>query len=511
MRILSFLDKENAVADSSYNRWLAPPVALAMHLSIGQIYAYSIFNKPLSQLLGITESVPGDWNLTALGWIFSLAVFISGTVAAVCGKWLDRIGPKKAMFYSAITFSGGFFVATLGVHFHLLWLVFLGHGLLGGIGIGLGYVAPVSVLIKWFPDRPGMATGLAIMGFGGGAMFASPISVMMMDWFRTSTSNGVEVTFMLLGAMYFVLMIFATLTVKTPPRNYKPRNWTPPKKQKISASHFVDADTALKTPQFYLMFLVFMLNITAGIGVLGQASLMIQEMFSVESVGEKVAVGVAAAAGFVGLLSIFNMLGRFFWSSLSDKIGRKTTYTIFFLVGSILYFLIPTIGNSGNIVLFILTFGIIITMFGGGFATIPTYIKDIFGAYRVAPIHGRLLFAWALAAVLGPVLINYIREYQIYTLNMPAADAYSVTMYIMAGLLVVGLIANLFIRPVNKKHFKDIPVENNDDNTNPIQPTDNLPVRTEPIKLILIWSVVTIPLLWGLYQVVLKSIPLFVR
>jgi MFS family permease len=455
MALFSFLDREHSVAKPGYNRWLVPPAALAIHLCIGQIYAYSVFNKPMTRIIGITESTPQDWELTTLGWIFSIALVTLGASAAIFGKWLERVGPRMAMFASALCFSGGFFIAALGVHLHQIWLVYLGHGFVGGIGLGLGYISPVSTLMKWFPDRPGMATGMAIMGFGGGAMIASPMSVALMDTFKSATSTGVAQTFLIMGAVYFLFMMFGVFTVRIPRPGWKPEGWTPKpaSKRHFVAKGHVDADVALRTPQFYLLFAVLMLNVTAGIGVLGQASVMIQEMFSVESVGEKAAVSAAAAGGFVGLLSLFNMIGRFFWSSLSDRLGRKNTYNVFFLLGAALYFAVPSIGNMGSMILFVLCFGIIMSMYGGGFATIPAYLRDIFGTKQVGAIHGRLLLAWSAAAILGPVLVNYIRAYQIETLQLPAAQAYSITMYIMAGLLIVGFVCNAMVKPVDDKHL----------------------------------------------------------
>lgn len=460
MKFLSFLDRNHTVAKPGYNRWLTPPAALAIHLCIGQIYAYSVFNKPMTQIIGITESTAQDWKLTTLGWIFSIALFTLGASAAIFGKWLERVGPRKAMFASALCFSGGFFVAALGIHLHQIWLVYLGHGVIGGIGLGLGYISPVSTLMKWFPDRPGMATGMAIMGFGGGAMIASPLSVALMDYFRSASSVGVAETFLVMGALYFIFMMFGVFTIRIPAPGWKPAGWDPKqaaKKKRIVTTADVDADTAVRTPQFYLLFAVLMLNVTAGIGVLGQASVMIQEMFSAATVGEQMAVSAAAAGGFVGLLSLFNMIGRFFWSSLSDRIGRKNTYNVFFLLGALLYFSVPSIGNAGSIVFFVICFGVIISMYGGGFATIPAYLRDLFGTMEVGAIHGRLLLAWSAAAILGPVLINYLRAYQIESLQMPPAQAYSITMYIMAGLLLVGFVCNLLVKPVPERyHYKNV-------------------------------------------------------
>lgn len=458
MAFLSFLDRDHSIAKPGFSRWLVPPAALSIHLCIGQIYAYSVFNEPMTRILGISDSTTGDWSLTTLGWVFSIALFMLGASAAVFGKWLERVGPRMAMFTSALCFCSGFVVAALGVYLHNIWIVYLGHGVLGGIGLGLGYISPVSTLIKWFPDRPGLATGMAIMGFGGGAMIASPLSVMLMNFFKSINTVGVAETFLAMGVIYFIFMMFGVFTVRVPATDWKPQGFSPVNANRSALITYanVDADTAIKTVQFWLIFAVLMLNVTAGIGVLGQASVMIQEMFSEAAVGTSKAVTVAAAAGFVGLLSLFNMLGRFFWSSTSDKIGRKNTYTIFFLLGAILYIAIPTFGNMGSTVLFIVTFCIIISMYGGGFATAPAYLKDMFGVMQVGAIHGRLLVAWSLAALFGPSLINYLRAYQIETVKLPPAEAYSFTMYIMAGLLLVGFVCNLLIKPVNERfHHKE--------------------------------------------------------
>jgi len=440
-----FFSKSRITAQPGYNRWLAPPSALSVHLCIGQAYAFSVFNAPLTRVLGITEAAPDDWKLTTLGWIFSLAIVFLGLSAAFGGKWLEKVGPRLTMFVAACCFGGGFWVAALGVYLHEIWLLYLGYGVIGGIGLGLGYVSPVSTLIKWFPDRRGMATGMAIMGFGGGAMIGAPLSVWLMDTFKSATSVGVLETFLVMGCLYFVSMMIGALTIRIPPQEWKPENWTPPKvENKMITQNHVHIDQALKTPQFYLLWLVLCLNVTAGIGVLGQASVMIQEMF-------KGSVTPASAAGFVGLLSLFNMGGRFFWSSASDYLGRKNTYFVFFALGAILYSLVPSMGQMGNMVLFVLLYLVIMSMYGGGFATIPAYLADIFGTRYVGGIHGRLLTAWSTAGVLGPVLVNYIREFQIEQ-GVAKAEAYNVTMYIMAGILVLGFVSNLLIKPVHEKH-----------------------------------------------------------
>jgi MFS family permease len=447
--IFSFLDRDNTVAKPGFNRWLVPPAALSIHLAIGQAYAFSVFNLPLTKLVGITQSTADDWKLTTIGWIFSLAIVCLGLSAAFLGSWLEKVGPRKAMFLSAVCFSSGFLVASIGVSFHQIWIVYLGYGVLGGMGLGIGYISPVKTLINWFPDRPGMATGMAIMGFGGGAMIGSPLAVSLMGHFHTATSAGLTETFICMGFIYFVFMMFGVFSVRVTPTGWKPAGYVPPViEQKLITHYNVSANDAIKTPQFWLLWFVLFLNVTAGIGVLSQASAMIQEMFQGK-------VSAAAAGGFVGLLSIFNMGGRFLWSSLSDIIGRKPTYFCYFLFGAILYAFIPTTGQMGNIFLFVAGYCLILSMYGAGFATIPAYLRDLFGTQQVGAIHGRILTAWSAAGVAGPVLINYIREYEIAH-GIPKAQAYSVTMYIMASLLVIGFFCNLAVRAVDSKWHRTV-------------------------------------------------------
>jgi MFS family permease len=449
MNALSFLDREHSIAPAGYSRWRVPPAALAIHLCIGQAYAFSVFNLPLSTLVGIDKSAPADWKLSTIGWIFSVAIVFLGLSAFTFGRWLDEAGPRKAMFASACCFGGGFMVAALGVHLHEIWIIYLGYGVIGGIGLGLGYISPVSTLIKWFPDRPGMATGMAIMGFGGGAMIGSPLAVALMGHFKTATSLGVAETFVAMGAIYFVFMMFGVFTVRLPAPGWtseagrrRPERGHAPRR--IPPAPDVHVNEAIRTPQFWLLWAVLCLNVTAGIGVLGQASPMIQEMFPG-------VITAAAAAGFVGLLSLANMSGRFFWSSLSDVIGRRRTYMIYFALGAALYASVPTTGRLGRVTLFVAFYVLIMTMYGGGFATIPAYLRDMFGVMHVGAIHGRLLTAWSVAGVAGPSLVNYIREYQIAH-GVAKADAYSVTMYLMAALLVVGFFANWAVRAVDPRH-----------------------------------------------------------
>jgi MFS family permease len=446
----AFLSRESTIAPPDFDRIEVPPAALAVHLSVGQAYALSTFNLPLQHLIGITRSAPGDWTLKEVGWIFSIAIAILGLSAAVFGRWVEHAGPRKAMFVSALCFGSGFIVSAIGVHFHALILVYFGYGVLGGVGLGIGYISPVSTLIKWFPDRPGMATGMAIMGFGGGALIGAPLSVLLMDHFKTATSNGVLETFVTMGVIYFMFMMIGVYAVRVPPDGWTPKGWSPPvKPQPLVTQAQVAVDQAWRTPQFWLLWVVLCMNVTAGIGVLSQASSMIQEIFSGR-------VTASAAAGFVGLLSLFNMIGRFFWASTSDYIGRRNTYMIFFALGILLYSTIPSLGHLGSIALFVAAFVVILSMYGGGFATIPAYLRDMFGTMHVGAIHGRLLTAWSVAGVLGTNLITYFRDDQIKA-GVPKAQAYSVTMYIMCALLVVGFICNFCMRAVSEKyHYRAI-------------------------------------------------------
>ena len=441
---LSFLHKDRIVAVPGYSRWLIPPAALCVHLCIGQAYAFSVFNLPMTRLIGITQPAAADWKLTELGWIFSLAIFFLGVSAALLGRWVEEGGPRRAMFTAALCWAGGFFLAAIGVHLHNLWFIYFGYGVLGGFGLGIGYISPVSTLIRWFPDRPGMATGMAIMGFGGGAFIAAPLSVWLMNRFSTPSHVGVAEAFAVMGLIYLCFMMVGAAIVRVPPPDWAPSGYqVPTATKRLMTTRNVFVYDALKTPQFWLVWWVLCLNVTAGIGVLGQASAMSQEMFR----GRITAV---AASGLVGLFSLFNMGGRFVWSSVSDYIGRKNTYYVFFVLGAILYLLVPGTGAAGSVAAFVLCYALIFSMYGGGFATVPAYLRDLFGTRYVGAIHGMLLTAWSMAGIFGPVLVNYIREYNV-THGVAAAQAYNTTMYVMAALLVVGFICNLLIRPVSER------------------------------------------------------------
>ena len=440
---MSFLDKRHSVAPPGFNRWLIPPAALCIHLSIGQAYAWSVFNIPLTKLLGITQSSDADWSREQVIWIFSLAIVFLGLSAAFGGKWLERVGPRCAMFFSAICFSSGFFVAALGASWHSMVLIYLGYGVIGGCGLGLGYISPVSTLIKWFPDRPGMATGMAIMGFGGGAMIGAPLANYLMHSFSSSSSTGVVPTFVVMGTLYLMVMMIGAFMVRVPPEDWKPAGYQAMKQTKrLVTDQAVHADQAIKTPQFYLLWIMLCFNVTAGIGILGKASDMLQDVFS---------ASVQTGSSFVLILSISNMVGRFCWSSVSDYIGRRWTYAIFFGAGLLLYLLLPTMASLGLQTLFMVTCALIMTMYGGGFATIPAYLRDMFGTMHVSAIHGRLLTAWSLAGVLGPVLLTRWAEYQ-KKLGVSPSESYGAVLYFMAGLLLIGLICNALMTPIESRH-----------------------------------------------------------
>jgi len=445
MSVVSFLDRSHSVAQPGFNRWLVPPAALAVHLSIGQVYAFSVFKNPLLALHGADGAI---WNLKQIGYIFSIAIVMLGLSAALFGKWLETAGPRKAMFISACCFGLGFEVAAAGASTHQLWLIYLGYGVVGGVGLGLGYISPVSTLIKWFPDRPGLATGLAIMGFGGGAMIGSPLGTKLMAFYKAGGHAAIPYAWITMGILYFAFMMFGVFTIRVPGEGWKPQGWTPPEHQSaMISSHNVDVNTAMKTPQFWFLWLVLGLNVTAGIGILEQASPMIQDLFRGQ-------VSPAAAAGFVGVLSIFNMAGRFLWASTSDFLGRKPTYMIFFALGAVLYYFLPLTGTMhlDSVVGFVLVAGVLISMYGGGFATIPAYLRDMYGPYNVSAIHGRLLTAWSMAGILGPLIVNGILDHYVAR-HLPRENAYPLILHIMSGLLVVGFVANLMVRPVAERFW----------------------------------------------------------
>lgn len=535
------LDRENTIAKAGFNRWLVPPAALAIHLCIGMAYGFSVFWLPLSRAVGISAPVACqdltllsslfttgcDWRVADLGWIYTLFFVVLGCSAAMWGGWLERAGPRKAGVVAALCWCGGIAIAAIGVSVHQLWLVWLGAGVIGGIGLGLGYISPVSTLIKWFPDRRGMATGMAIMGFGGGALIGAPLADMLMNYFRTPESVGVAQTFLVLAAIYFVFMMAGAFGYRVPPAGWRPDGWTAPvsRSSMITTGH-VHLRDAHKTPQFWLIWAVLCLNVSAGIGVIGMASPMLQEIFggrllglpdltfSQLDAGQKTAIA-AIAAGFTGLLSLFNIGGRFFWASLSDRIGRKNTYYCFFIIGIVLYALAPTLAEAGNKLLFVLAFGVILSMYGGGFATIPAYLADIFGTQFVGAIHGRLLTAWATAGIVGPVVVNYIREAQVAAGVAPGPDLYSGTMYILAGMLALGLVANALIRPLSERWF--MPAEEvaalqaKTAAAGSATPSGSFGIGRGGLDApaALAWAAVGVPILWGIWVTLTKAAALF--
>lgn len=537
-----WLDKSRIVAKPGFNRWLVPPAALAIHLCIGMAYGFSVFWLPLSRAIGITSSVscPADmsliaelfasncdWKISTLGWMYTLFFVFLGSSAAIWGGWLERVGPRKAGVVSALCWCGGLVISAIGIKLHQIWLMWLGSGVIGGIGLGLGYISPVSTLIKWFPDRRGMATGMAIMGFGGGAMIGAPLAANLMKYFATPTSVGVAETFLVMAAIYFVFMMSGALGYRIPAEGWKPEGWTPPPASKSSmiTSNHVHLSKAWKTRQFWLVWMVLCLNVTAGIGIIGMASPMLQEVFGGKLIGldltfnelsveQKTAIA-AIAAGFTGLLSLFNIAGRFIWASFSDKIGRKATYATFFLLGFAMYAGIPGMAQAGNLPLFVLFMCVILSMYGGGFATVPAYLADMFGTRFVGAIHGRLLTAWSAAGVFGPVLVNYIREYQLDH-GVARADVYNITMYILAGLLIVGFLCNWAVRPVSEElHMtKEELAEEKKiaDDTHQHFGADVAALAKQASHswlVTLAWPAVWIPLGWGIWQTLQKALILF--
>jgi MFS family permease len=473
----SFLDRERTVAGPRFNRWLVPPAALAIHLCIGMSYGFSVFWLPMTKLIPnanpaacaaqgffdqlVTTSC--NWTVPSVTHIFEIFIAMLGISAAIWGGWLEHAGPRKAGIVSAICWAGGLVLLGLGVWIHQLWLVFL-IAVVCGIGQGLGYITPVSTLIKWFPDRRGMATGFAIMGYGGGAMIGAPLAVWLMAHFASNGIPGVWQTLIVMGVIYFVFMSAGALGFRVPPAGWQPMGWTPPTAEAAKAMitrRNVHLEQSWKTPQFWLIWGVLCLNVTAGIAVISMASPMLQDVFGAKLVGagsaaaltaaQKAAI-VAAAAGLVGLISLFNALGRIFWASLSDKIGRKNMYYTIFVLGIILYCLLPTWGHLGLPALFVASICIILSMYGGGFATVPAYLADIFGPQMVGAIHGRLITAWSVAGVVGPFLIAYLRQFQIDH-GVAHARVYDITLYIMAFLLFCGLVCNFFVKPVDKKYW----------------------------------------------------------
>ena len=552
-----FLSKENITAGANFNRWLVPPAALAVHLSIGMAYGFSVFWKPLGNALLGEDGKPvaacaagattfGDklagtakalfatdcnWTQFDLGWMYTLFFVLLGCSAALWGGWLEREGPRKVGLISMLCWCGGLLISAYGVHAHQLWLMWLGSGVIGGIGLGLGYISPVSTLIKWFPDKRGMATGMAIMGFGGGAMIGSPLATKLMAHFASPTDPGVWQTFIALAAIYAVFMTFGSLGYRVPASGWKPANWTPPQQAKnvMIAMHHVHLKNAHKTPQFWLLWLVLCMNVSACIGIIGAAAPMLQETFGGALIGqpdigfadikkdESLTIAAAAVgAGFVGLISLFNIFGRIGWATSSDKLGRKRTYFIFFILGIAMYSAANFFADSKSLGLFVAAFCVVASMYGGGFATIPAYLADIFGTQFVGAIHGRLLTAWSTAGILGPVIVNYMHDTRLEA-GVPFDKIYAPIFLVLAALLIIGLIANLLIKPVENRFYMserelaDVRKQGHEVSVANVakNPESVTSAESSSLVTILAWLAVLIPISYGVLVTVQKAAVLF--
>src|SRR5215469_2116927 len=535
------LDRERIIAKPGFNRWLVPPAALAIHLCIGMAYGFSVFWLPLAQSLGVGKPIACaadagllnalvttscDWKVSELLILYTLFFVFLGSSAAIWGGWLERVGPRKAGVVAAFCWCGGLVISALGVITHQLWIMWVGSGVIGGVGLGLGYISPVSTLVKWFPDRRGMATGMAIMGFGGGAMIGAPLADRLMNYFKTPDSVGVWQTFLAMGAIYFVFMMIGAFRYRLPPTGWRPDGWTPPSETStMITQHQVHLRDAHKTPQFWLIWWVLTLNVSAGIGVIGMASPMLQEIFAGKLIGhpelafnaldasQKVAIATIAA-GFAGLLSLFNIGGSFFWASLSDYIGRKNTYYTFFILGIICYLLMPWSANAGSKLVFVSAVCIILSMYGGGFATVPAYLADMFGTQFVGAIHGRLLTAWSTAGIIGPVVVNYIREAQLAA-GVPRDHLYDYTLYILCAMLIGGLICNYLIKPVDPKwHMSEADVARLQAATAKSDAaiqhgSFGIGRGGLDFKAALFWLFVGIPLAWGVWKTLESAVKIF--
>ena len=449
-----FLDRAATVAPPGFCRWLVPPAAIAVHMCIGQVYGFSVFNKPLAaEIFDVPIGGKNPDEIASVQWAYQIALIMLGISAAVFGKWVERSRPRKTMLASWLCFCGGLLLSALAVQMKSIPLLLIGYGFVGGIGLGLGYISPVSTLVKWFPDRPGMATGMAIMGFGGGALLGSPLARMLMDYFKHDTNTGATGAFITMAGIYSFFMIFGAAMVRVPAEGWKPKGWEPKEHVKaLVTTASVAVDTAWRTPQFWFLWIVLCMNVSAGIGVLGRASDMFQDIWlPAPATADETTKFAAIGAGFAGLLSIFNMGGRFIWSSVSDVTGRKPVYCIYFILGAALYAMLPWAQQSGQKAIFVGLTAVIISMYGGGFATIPAYLKDMFGTHQVGAIHGRLITSWSMAAVIGPMLINKLYASRVKA-GVPKSEAYNGTFYLMCGLLALGLVANLLVRPVHSKY-----------------------------------------------------------
>jgi len=552
----SFFSKERIIANPNFNRWLVPPAALAIHLCIGMAYGFSVFWKPLGNALLGTDGKPlaacaagattfsqkldgtlraltatdCNWTQFDLGWMFTLFFVVLGCSAAIWGGWLEREGPRKAGFVSMLCWCGGLLISAYGIHQHQLWMMWLGSGVIGGVGLGLGYISPVSTLIKWFPDRRGMATGMAIMGFGGGAMIGSPLATTLMKHFASATAGpGIWQTFVSLAVIYAVFMTCGALGYRVPPVGWAPQGWVPSDKKSgnsMIANRHVHLQNAHKTPQFWLLWLVLCMNVSAGIGIIGAAAPMLQETFGGALIAHAdmgfaeikkdpalTAAAAAVGAGFVGMISLFNIFGRIAWATSSDKLGRKQTYFIFFVLGAALYVAATTFAGWKSLGLFVASFCIIASMYGGGFATIPAYLADMFGTQFVGAIHGRILTAWSTAGILGPVVVNYMHDVRIEQ-GVPFDQVYGPIFHVLAGMLVIGFIANLLVKPVAEKYtmsdkeLADVRMVAHEQLTAK-KTSNNNQVEANGLVTTLAWALVLIPIAYGIWNTVQKAWVLF--
>jgi MFS family permease len=531
------LARERTVAGPHFNRWLVPPAALAIHLCIGMAYGFSVFWLPMTRLIPNTNvavcaaqtfadelfTTTCNWSVPAVTHIFEIFIAVLGISAAIWGGWLEHAGPRKAGAISALCWGGGLVLLGLAVSIHQLWLVYLLSAFCG-IGQGLGYITPVSTLIKWFPDRRGMATGFAILGYGGGAMIGAPLAVWLMGIFAEHGVPGVTPALIAMGIIYFIYMGAGAMGFRVAPSGWQLAGWTSPvanQKTKMITRNNVHLNTSWRTPQFWLIWGVLCMNVTAGIGVISMASPMLQDIFGAKLVGSDTtatltaaqrAAIVASAAGLVGLISLFNALGRIFWASLSDKIGRKNMYYSIFVIGIVLYCLLPTWGHFRLPMLFVASICIILSMYGGGFATVPAYLADIFGTQMVGAIHGRLITAWSVAGVVGPALIAGLRQFELDH-GVPKTLVYDVTLYVMAFLLLCGLVCNFFVIPVDKKYWMtDAELARE----RALQHEDRVAAGAESaargsfgVVGMLAWLAVGIPFCIGLFIALQKAIALF--
>jgi MFS family permease len=431
-----WLSRARIVAPEGWSRWLVPPAALSVHLAIGQAYAWSVFKPPLESALGLSG--------TESALPFQLGIVMLGLSAALGGTFVEKNGPRWAMTVSLACWSSGFVIAALGVLVRQYWIVVFGYGFVGGIGLGIGYISPVSTLIKWFPDRPGMATGIAIMGFGGGALIASPWSTRMLDAFGRDV-DGIARTLAVHGLVYAIFMSLGVVLVRVPRERWRPEGWVPRAAQSLVTAANVSARSAIRTPQFWCLWVVLCFNVTAGIGILEKAAPMITDLFGTPA---------GVASGFVALLSLANMVGRIAWSSASDAIGRKNVYRLYLGGGAVVYLAIAIMGNASQ-PLFVAAAIVMLSFYGGGFATIPAYLRDLFGTFQVGAIHGRLLTAWSLAGVLGPLIVNWIADRQ-EAAGESGPALYRAALYVMIALLALGFVANELVRPVDPRfHEKE--------------------------------------------------------